>query len=541
MTSPFTRVTRRIRRTVVHGRNNRAIRRLALQVAQNAPPPGPSQNGAPKPVLFFNASTRLEGLSLNAAFSILTAWSLRLQGAPVIHFACRSAMHPCVLGTRADDPSALPPCRECIAQSEVLYTGADVRWFQMGKFPTLEHDLSILDLDRLFRYEYGGAPLGQLVLPSVRWILRRHHLNNDVATRTLVSRYIAAAAAIAQQFGALIDEAQPQAVVVFNGMFFPEATARWVASQRGIPVVAHEVGLQPNSGFFTLGEATAYPLDIPDDFQLTPEQDARLDAYLEQRFQGNFSMAGIQFWPAMQSLGAEFWQRAAAFRQVVPVFTNVVFDTSQGHANVVFPHMFAWLDSVLELIRAHPDTFFIIRAHPDEIRPTKESRESVRQWVERRQVAGLPNACFIDAGEHASSYELIQHAKFVLIYNSTIGLEASVLGVPVLCGGKARFTQIPTVHFPRSPEEFSRLAEGFLAAGRVEFLPEHRINARRFLYVQLFRSSLPFGDFLREDGVWRGYVELKPFDWQALLPDRSATLRTVTGGILHGQSFLFEK
>ena len=66
---------------------------------------------------------------------------------------------------------------------------------------------------------------------------------------------------------------------------------------------------------------------------------------------------------------------------MVPVFTNVIFDTSQPHSNVVFPHMFAWLDCVLELVRAHPETLFVIRAHPDEIRPGKESRESVAQWV----------------------------------------------------------------------------------------------------------------------------------------------------------------
>ena len=47
-----------------------------------------------------------------------------------------------------------------------------------------------------------------------------------------------------------------------------------------------------------------------------------------------------------------------------------------------------------------------------------------------------------------SSYELIAHAKFVMVYNSTVGLESSVLGKPVLCAGKARYTQIPTVFLP---------------------------------------------------------------------------------------------
>ena len=54
-----------------------------------------------------------------------------------------------------------------------------------------------------------------------------------------------------------------------------------------------------------------------------------------------------------------------------------------------------------------------------------------------------------------------------MVYNSTIGLEASLIGAPVLCGGRARFTQLPTVFFPQTPEAFRRQAEDFLAAEKV--------------------------------------------------------------------------
>ena len=76
-------------------------------------------------------------------------------------------------------------------------------------------------------------------------------------------------------------------------------------------------------------------------------------------------MAGIRFWPEMRGLDEAFLQRAANFRQVVPIFTNVVYDTSQVHANTIFPHMFAWLDLLLEIVaRPTAETLFVIRAHP---------------------------------------------------------------------------------------------------------------------------------------------------------------------------------
>jgi hypothetical protein len=105
---------------------------------------------------------------------------------------------------------------------------------------------------------------------------------------------------------------------VFNGQFFPEATARFVAQKRGLRVITHEVGLQPASAFFTDGEATAYPIHIPDEFELNDEENAKLDAYLAKRFQGDFSMAGIKFWADMKGLDESFLQKAAQFKQIVP-------------------------------------------------------------------------------------------------------------------------------------------------------------------------------------------------------------------------------
>jgi hypothetical protein len=68
-------------------------------------------NSGGKPIAFFNASTRLGGFSQNAAFSLLSSWSLQLSSIPVVHFACESGMSRCVLGTNIDDVSQAPPCK----------------------------------------------------------------------------------------------------------------------------------------------------------------------------------------------------------------------------------------------------------------------------------------------------------------------------------------------------------------------------------------------------------------------------------------------
>lgn len=526
---------------------------ISRQVARHAQP-----DVKQAPVIVFNASTRLYGLSLNAAFASLTAWSLRLAGAPVIHFVCQAGMTHCVLGTNRANPAAPPPCKGCMAQSQRLYAGSQVRGWSYSADPGLQQALQGLNIAQLSAFEFPiklpgytanttlNLPIGRLVLPSIRWALRRFTLPDDDSTRALMSSYLQSAYSVAVEFACLLSEVRPATAVIFNGALYPEATARWVAGQMGVRTVAHEVGFQRYSTFFTEGEPTAYPINIPAEFELSAEQNQRLDAYLEQRFQGKFSMAGIKFWPEMRGLDQPFLQRAAQYKQIVPIFTNVVYDTSQVHANVVFEHMFAWLDLIAAIIRRHPETLFVIRAHPDEMRPGKVSQESVQTWVEQNSLLDLGNVVFIPSREFISSYELIQRSKFVMVYNSSIGLEATLLGKMVLCGGKARYTQYPMVVFPLGKAEsgvaeFEQQAEAFLSDPQASLAApaEFQSNARRFLYYQLYKTSLGLDRFI-EESHRPGFIQLRRFSWRALLPENSPALRIITQGVLEGKPFIYD-
>ncbi len=522
---------------------SRRIQAYARQVAAQEPAVSKGQ-----PVVFFNASTRIGENSINAGISLVASWALRLRGVPVVHFVCQAGMSRCVLGTREEDPEAGMPCAACLRKSRSNFAGAQARWFQYFKDAALADAIEGLDLQTLAAYEHPAdalgledrIPLGRLVLPALRWRLRRHTLADDPATRLLLREFILSAWNVAREFNRLLADTRPLAVVVFNGQFFPEATVKWLSQQRGIRVISHEVGLRPLSGYFTDGEATAYPIDIPPGFELDDRQNARLDAYLQDRFQGQFTMAGIRFWPEMKGFDAALVEKAAQFSQFVPVFTNVIFDTSQPHSNLLYSDMFAWLDDVLEAVKRHPDTLFVIRAHPDEVRPGKASRESVAGWVESRSATSLPNLVFVPPDEHISSYEMIRRAKFVMIYNSTIGLEASIMGVPVLSAGKARFTAYPTVFFPPTREAYLSRLEEFLSAGSVAALPEHGQHARRFLYYQLFKTSLPFGDFLSTASHYPSFVHFKQFALERLQPGKHEVIDTIMEGLLDDGNFLLK-
>ena len=124
--------------------------------------------------------------------------------------------------------------------------------------------------------------------------------------------------------------------------------------------------------------------------------------------------------------------------------------------------MFAWLDMVLAIVRAHPEIPVRSSRPSRRNQAWQTSLESVSQWVAQKHADTLPNLIFIDSGQGLSSYELIQRSKFVMVYNSTIGLEASVMGLPVVSAGRARYTQLPTVFFPSTSQEYLQQVNSFL-------------------------------------------------------------------------------
>jgi hypothetical protein len=144
---------------------------------------------------------------------------------------------------------------------------------------------------------------------------------------------------------------------------------------------------------------------------------------------------------------------------------------------------------------------------------------------------------FIDSQEYISSYELIQRSKFVIVYNSSIGLEAALLGSAVVCGGEARYTQYPIVFFPQSQAGFREQVEIFLEDNTIQLPPAFQRNARRFLYYQLYRTSLPLNAYL-EPASRMGFVKLQPFSWKQLLPENSVTMQVIQDGILKRKPFL---
>ena len=112
------------------------------------------------------------------------------------------------------------------------------------------------------------------------------------------------------------------------------------------------------------------------------------------------------------------------------------------------------------------------------------------------------------------------------------------MGAAVLCAGKARFTQYPTVFFPQTVDDVRSKMKEFLATDAIDVPVEFKRNARKFLYYQLYKTSLPFEEFL-EPSVRTTQTKLKSFALEELV--KSESLKVIEDGVLQGGDFLLKE
>jgi len=191
---------------------------------------------------------------------------------------------------------------------------------------------------------------------------------------------------------------------------------------------------------------------------------------------------------------------------------------------------------VEQAMQRHPERLFVLRAHPDENRPGKEAQQSVARWVAASGVDRFPNVVFLGPLEQVSTYDLFRFGREVLVYNSSVGLEASIAGLPVLCAGRARYSQAGAAYLPGSRDSYREMLENWLSAGEVRPGQDHADRARRFLDFELFRASLDFSPFLRDRAGYPGMVTFLPFDPAAL--ERVPDLEVIVRGIVDGSPFV---
>lgn len=531
-------LTALVKRSVLLSRLARASLRLVLDLTTSTPnvirqlramQPAPPVVAEPShKVLIFS----LRGWPEHLGWETTIARALHLRGAQTLTLICDGVLPACEPRTIVDDYDST--CDLCYRRSSTFMRAAQLPYRRLSEFVSSEEIQSFVDstaglsLSELEVFESGGVPVGALVAASVNRHLLQGGLQPEQAG--VYRRFVIAGLVAQRAIERLLDDYQPDVVLEMNGLFYAEAILLAIARLRDIPVWTYErANKKVDALIFALNEPV-----IKQDFEhdrtgwsdreLSAEENAALDAYLSLRESGNVGSESL--WPTMQAPGARQQHRARAV-----LFTNVLWDTAVYQSDIAFGSMGDWVSHTISWFEAHPDYDLIIRIHPAEVRvPFKESRSPVVDFIAQKGDTLPANVRIVGPEETIDSYALVDQSDIILVYTSTIGLEAVLRGKPALVAGRTHYRGKGFTLDPDSTGTFDDMLAATLADSGSLLVQNELV--RRYAFYFFFVQIVPFPLVTEQPS---SYIRFNYDENRALAPGVDRALDAICESLLTGK------
>lgn len=468
--------------------------------------------------------------AMHVALEGVIASALRLRGAETRFLNCGGGLDIC---DRSNTHAAPPmPCRTCTRYSNTTigafsmpHTSLASAWREDD--PGVWDELESLTVEELADVEFDGLKLGELTSIPVKWFLLAAQLEKDPLGPETMRGFLVSARRIAVGFRASIQQWRPDTVFMLNGLFLFESVARAICEEEGIDVVTYERTHRAKALIFARNRpANRYQLDgiwaTRGSKSLTETENSALDSYLDSRRTQGHPLLSI-------------WKDAVETRpdrpkdgKLVTLFSNVTWDSSVLGRDYAFSSMHEWLRAVVGFFSDRPEHRLIIRAHPAETkRPGKETREPITEFIQGFAPDLPDNIVILGPDDPTSSYPIMEESDLGLVYTSTVGIEMSVMGKPVVVAGRAHYRGLGFTNDAETPEHFEELLDGLLSGsevgtGDVEL-------ARRYAYAFFFDAPIPLS-FVTEPIP--GLARLTTNSLDSLMPGADAHLDRICESIL---------
>ena len=179
---------------------------------------------------------------------------------------------------------------------------------------------------------------------------------------------------------------------------------------------------------------------------------------------------------------------------------NVEWDSAALGKRLHFESTADWVTSTITMVLEMNVGPVVVRQHPSERRKFQRSRLDVASILSER-FGDDPRCRFVAAGDPVNTYDLVDSARLVLPFVSTVGVEAAAIGKPVLVSGASYYADLGFVWSATSRDEyFSLLRRGL--QGDLEVLPDQRDRGWTCYYLAAVRNRI-WTDFTPQpDDFW---------------------------------------
>jgi hypothetical protein len=300
---------------------------------------------------------------------------------------------------------------------------------------------------------------------------------------------------------------KPDVVIVPNGTLQEFGIVYRVARYLKIPTVTYEFSDQRESCWLGLNQEimrqdTSTMWNAEQETALTSEQHKRIHALFESRRKAKVNENFTRTWQNLPAQGAQNVREELKLddRPVVLLATNVLGDSLTLGRQIFSKTMAEWVSRTILYFIGRPDIQLVIRIHPGEIL----TREYSMVDVVRQTLPELPEYIHvIHPEEKINTYDLIDISDLGLVYTTTVGLEMSLKGIPVIVSGHTHYRGRGFTYDPDSWVEYFKILSSMLSDPKNHHLPKEKIDlAWKYAYHFFFTFPQPFPWHIK---VWQDF------------------------------------
>jgi len=474
-------------------------------------------------------------------FSPYTYWELhgqweaallhgaKARGAEVRYVLCDGIMTECDVFWAATQPRHALACTDC--QGRVARLMASLRmpyqWLGRWTMPDDERQAVAwaegLPSEGLLEASRGTWSLGAWVMSSVNTHFRT--APPDMTNPEVVAvfrRYLASALRVALAFERLLEDIRPDVLLLFNGRQAPTRVAFELASRRGVRVICHERGGRSESLMLLDGvrcDSAAMIQQVRrqwEDIPLDAVALRTIEGYMRGRAEGK-GLGWTAFSKGLEESGSLRRRLGLDDRPIWVLYLSSDDEVAASEDyRSAFSNHAEWLQRTMAWASSCSDVQWVIRVHPNMGGRTSTGRNE-RQLAEVRELAAgaPPWMRFVMPDDDVSSYALLGLAEQVLVYHSTIGLEAGARGLPVLVAGHPLWAGATFAEYVVDAAVYEDLLASRLKVESLAPSLEIRRRALRLAYAVYFRYLVGFAPVRMPDAhtgrpAWRGAEGLAP-------------------------------
>lgn len=182
---------------------------------------------------------------------------------------------------------------------------------------------------------------------------------------------------------------------------------------------------------------------------------------------------------------------AGTENKLVGMFPNIPWDGQVTGESAVFPQFRDWLRTTIEFFARQENTVLVIRSHPAElVNKLSGGRECCASML-REMYPVLPsNVLLLPPNHPVNSFTLGENCDFGLCYSSTVALELTYMGTPVIVAGVAAYSHKGIVAEIASREDYLHLLEQGMR-NALAVTTQMQDNLLRFTKHYFFAAVMP--------------------------------------------------